>query len=100
MKKFFRILLYVIIGVVFIGTIGFLYQKSQPQEKIYEIEKPFITDIENKTVATGTIIPRKEVEIKPRVSGIVTEIYVEPGKVLKEGEIGRASCREGVCHRV
>ena len=87
MKKFFRILLYVIIGVVFIGTIGFLYQKSQPQEKIYEIEKPFITDIENKTVATGTIIPRKEVEIKPRVSGIVTEIYVEPGKVLKEGDL-------------
>ncbi|ALO14929.1 Cation efflux system protein CzcB [Salinivirga cyanobacteriivorans] len=87
MKKFFRILLYVIIGVVFIGTIGFLYQKSQPKEKIYEIEKPFITDIENKTVATGTIIPRKEVEIKPRVSGIVTEIYVEPGKVLKEGDL-------------
>ncbi|HKK60687.1 MAG TPA: efflux RND transporter periplasmic adaptor subunit [Salinivirga sp.] len=87
MKKFFRILLYVIIGVVFIGTIGFLYQKSQPKEKIYEIEKPFMTDIENKTVATGTIIPRKEVEIKPRVSGIVTEIYVEPGKVLKEGDL-------------
>ena len=87
MKKFFRILLYVIIGVVFIGTIGFLYQKSQPKEKIYEIEKPFMTDIENKTVATGTIIPRKEVEIKPRVSGIVTEIYVEPGKILKEGDL-------------
>ena len=87
MKKFFRILLYVIIGVVFIGTIGFLYQKSQPKEKIYEIEKPFMTDIENKTVATGTIIPRKEVEIKPRVSGIVTEIYVKPGKVLKEGDL-------------
>ena len=87
MKKFFRILLYVIIGVIFIGTIVFLYQKSQPKEKIYEIETPFVTNIENKTVATGTIIPRKEVEIKPRVSGIVTEIYVEPGKVLKEGDL-------------
>src|SRR6056297_448455 len=87
MKKFFRILLYVIIGVVFIGTIGFLYQKSQPKEKIYEIEKPFMTDIENKTVATGTIIPRKEVEIKPRVSGIITKIYVQPGMVLKEGDL-------------
>ncbi len=87
MKKVFRTLLYIIIGVVFIGTIVFLYQKSQPKEKIYEIEQPFYSDIENKTVATGTIIPRKEVEIKPRVSGIITKIYVEPGMVLKEGDL-------------
>ncbi len=87
MKKIFRTLLYIIIGVVFIGTIVFLYQKSQPKEKIYEIEQPFYSDIENKTVATGTIIPRKEVEIKPRVSGIVTKIYVQPGMVLKEGDL-------------
>jgi HlyD family secretion protein len=87
MKKIFRIIFYLIIGVIFIGTIFFLYQKSQPKEQIFEIEQPFMTDIENKTVATGTIIPRKEVEIKPRVSGIVTKIYVEPGMVLKEGDL-------------
>lgn len=87
MKKFFRIVFYLIIGVIFIGTILFLYQKSQPKDVIYEIEQPFVTNIENKTVATGTIIPRKEVEIKPRVSGIITKIYVEPGMILKEGDL-------------
>lgn len=87
MKKIFRIVMYLAIALVFIGTIAFLYQKSQPVAKIYEIESPFYTDIENKTVATGTIIPRKEVEIKPRVSGIVTKIYVEPGMILKEDDL-------------
>lgn len=87
MKKFFRIVFYLIIGVIFIGTIFFLYQKSQPKEQIFEIEQPFMTDIENKTVATGTIIPRKEVEIKPRVSGILTKIYAEPGMIVKEGDL-------------
>jgi HlyD family secretion protein len=87
MKKFFRIVFYLLIGVIFIGTIFFLYQKSQPKQLIFEVEQPFVTNIENKTVATGTIIPRKEVEIKPRVSGIVTKLYVEPGMVVKEGDL-------------
>ncbi|MFO7863942.1 MAG: efflux RND transporter periplasmic adaptor subunit [Salinivirgaceae bacterium] len=87
MKKILRTLLYVAIATIFIGTIVFLYQKSQPKEKVYEIEQPFITTIENKTVATGTIIPRKEVEIKPRVSGIITKLYVEPGVIVKEGDL-------------
>lgn len=87
MKKIFRILTYLVVAFIFLGTIVFLYQKSQPTAKIYEIETPFITNIENKTVATGTIIPRKEIEIKPRVSGIITKIYVEPGMVLKEGDL-------------
>lgn len=87
MKKIFRFVMYLAVAAIFIGTIAFLYQKSQPVPKVFEIEKPFFTTIENKTVATGTIIPRKEVEIKPRVSGIVTKIYVEPGMVLKEGDL-------------
>ncbi|PLX16068.1 MAG: efflux transporter periplasmic adaptor subunit [Salinivirgaceae bacterium] len=87
MKKFFRIVFYLIIGIVFVGTIFFLYQKSQPKQVIFEVEQPFVTSIENKTVATGTIIPRKEVEIKPRVSGIVTKLYVEPGMIVKDGDL-------------
>ena len=50
-----------------------------------ETEKPFRTDIIKKTLATGVIVPVKEVEIKSTVSGIVEEIYVSTGKEVKRG---------------
>ncbi|MDZ4752434.1 MAG: efflux RND transporter periplasmic adaptor subunit [Flavobacteriales bacterium] len=40
-----------------------------------------------KTVATGSVIPRKEILIKPQVSGIIREIYVEAGDMVKEGDL-------------
>ncbi|MDE7334684.1 MAG: efflux RND transporter periplasmic adaptor subunit, partial [Muribaculaceae bacterium] len=36
---------------------------------------------------TGTIEPRDEIAIKPQISGIISEIYVEAGQQVKEGDI-------------
>ena len=47
---------------------------------------PFTTNIIKKTVATGSIVPRKEIEIKPQISGILEEIYVDPGEKVKKGD--------------
>ena len=85
MKKIIKRILLVAIGVLFIYTIYFLYQKSVKKPVVYDVETPFITTIENKTVATGKIVPRKEIEIKPRVSGIISELFVEPGDMVKIG---------------
>lgn len=87
MKKIIRISVLVIISVVFIWTIVFLYQKSEKKPVVYETEKPFITNIIKKTVATGSVVPRKQVEIKPTVSGIVEAIYVEAGKIVRKGDL-------------
>jgi HlyD family secretion protein len=38
-------------------------------------------------VSTGSIVPRKEIAIKPRVSGIVDKIYVEAGNYVKQGQL-------------
>ena len=46
-----------------------------------------ITDIVKKTVATGSVIPRKEVAVKPQVSGIVESIRVEPGQDVHRGDL-------------
>ena len=35
MKKYVKIAVLVIIGLIFVGTFGFLYQKSQPQTWVY-----------------------------------------------------------------
>lgn len=85
MKKFLKRFLLILIGAIFIYTIYFLYEKSKPKPIIYNLEQPFVTTIVNKTVATGKIVPRKEIEIKPRVSGIISELYVEPGDMVKTG---------------
>jgi HlyD family secretion protein len=43
--------------------------------------------IERVVVATGTIEPAKEVEVRPRIPGIVERIHVEPGDTVEEGQL-------------
>ena len=90
MKLFFKIFTLILILILFGGTLVFLYNKSQKKPIIFETRSPFITNIIKKTVATGSIVPRKEIEIKPHISGILEEIFVEPGdKVKKDALIAR-----------
>jgi HlyD family secretion protein len=43
--------------------------------------------IERIVVATGTIEPEKEVEVRPRVAGIVERIFVKEGDVVEPGQV-------------
>ncbi len=87
MKKILRISLLVLVLLVFIFTIFYLYNKSREKKVEFTTESPFTTTIIRKTVATGSVIPRKEIEIKPQVSGIVEEVYVEAGESVRKGDI-------------
>ena len=85
MKLILKMLTILIILVVFIGTIFFLYNKSRKKPVVFKTATPFETNIIKKTVATGSIVPRKEIEIKPQVSGVVEKIYVESGDTIAKG---------------
>lgn len=87
MKKFFKILLWVLIGAVFVGTFVFLYLNGKDKEKTYATVNPEIATIQRTTVLTGKIEPRDEIEIKPQISGIISEITVEAGDFVTEGDI-------------
>ena len=87
MKKFSLILIGLIILGTFAGTAIFLYQKSQEKPVIFDISQAFKTDIIEKTVATGKIIPRKEIEIKPQVSGVIETLFVEAGDLVKKDDL-------------
>ncbi|MTI32689.1 efflux RND transporter periplasmic adaptor subunit [Xanthovirga aplysinae] len=87
MKKVFVILIIVIVAGMFLGTGFFLYQKSEEDPVVYETESPFVTNIIKKTVATGSINPRKEVAIKSQVSGVVEAVYQEAGVVVNKGDV-------------
>ncbi len=86
MKKVVRIVLFSLLGVVFVGTMYFLYKKSEKAPEVFNIEKASVNNIIKKTVATGAVVPRREVDIKPRVSGIIEELYVEAGKMVRRGD--------------
>lgn len=87
MKTALKILIGLVLVSVFVGTIYYLYQKSQKKEVVYNTISPFKTTIIRKTVATGSVVPRKEIEIKPKVSGIIEEIFIEPGDIIKKDQL-------------
>lgn len=73
-----------------LGTLwaAVFFIKSNSKSAItYETQKPFISTVEKKTVATGKVIPQDEVEIKPQISGIIEKIYMEEGAKVKAGEL-------------
>jgi HlyD family secretion protein len=85
MKKVLLTLIALVIAALFIGTAVFLYQKSQEKPVIYETTTAFTADIVKKTVATGSIKPRKEIEIKPQVSGVIDKLFIEAGDFIEKG---------------
>ena len=87
MKKFFRILMWTVIAAIFIGTFVYLFINSKGHVATYELVSPTTGTIERTTVLTGDIEPRDEIEIKPQISGIISEILVEPGDHVNNGDI-------------
>ena len=87
MKKYSKLMIAALIALVFIGTFVFLWQKSQPKEVVYSEFAPEKRDLQKTTVITGKIEPRNEVNVKPQISGIVTELMKEPGDRVQQGEV-------------
>jgi len=87
MKKYSKLIIAVIIGLVFIGTFVFLWQKSLPETIVYQEFTPTVGDVHKTSVITGKIEPRNEVNVKPQVSGIVTELLKSPGDYVSQGDI-------------
>lgn len=87
MKKILRIILFVLLGLIVVGTFAFLWKKSQPKKVVYEIVTADTGDVENTSVATGKVSPRDEILIKPQISGIVSEVMKEAGDFVKVGDV-------------
>ena len=87
MKNVLKIFFIVVFVALFAWVVYYLYNQSKKDPVVYETEQVEVSDIVNKTVATGSVIPRKEIEIKPQESGIITEIYVEEGDNVNKGDV-------------
>jgi HlyD family secretion protein len=87
MKKYSKLIIAAIIALIFIGTFVFLWQKSQPKEIEYTEFTPKKESIQKTTIITGKIEPRNEVNVKPQISGIISELYKEPGDYVNAGDV-------------
>src|SRR6478672_604580 len=92
MKKILSWLLAIFVVLIIVGAFAYLYKKSQSKPVVFQTEQAEQAKITKKTVATGSIVPRREVEVKPKVTGVLSELYVEPGKKVKTGDaLGKIS---------
>ena len=87
MKKSVTIFILLAILVTFSGAMYYLYQKNAEDPVVYETETPTRQNIVKKTVATGSILPLEEVLIKPNISGVIEEVFVEGGDYVKTGDL-------------
>ena len=87
MRKAIKIVIILLLLVAFIFVIKFFIDKNSSSPIEFKTELPFITNIEKKSIATGTVIPEDEVEIKPQISGIIEHIFVEEGKYVEKGDL-------------
>lgn len=87
MKKSVTIIILLVIIIAFGGSMYYLYQKNAEDPTVYETEQPTKQTIVKKAVATGSILPLEEVLIKPNISGVIEEVFVEGGDFVKSGDL-------------
>jgi HlyD family secretion protein len=87
MKKRTTIIILLLVAITFGGSLYYLYQKNQQSPIVYKTEKAEERTIIKSTVATGKIVPKEEILIKPNISGIIDEVFVEAGDDVKAGDL-------------
>jgi len=87
MKRTKTVILLVVIVAVFVTALVYLWKKNSEDPIKYTTETPTEQTIVVKTVATGSIVPKEEVLIKPNISGVIEEIYIEAGEYVNSGDL-------------
>ena len=87
MKRTGTIITLLVIIIAFSAGIWYIYSKDKTNPVVFQTETASIKTIVKKTVATGNIVPKEEVLIKPNISGIISEIFVLAGDVVSSGDL-------------
>ena len=87
MKKIVKISIVVFIIFLLIMVLRFFVKQNNKGNEIFETTTARIETIVKNTVATGKVNPEEEVEIKPQITGIVSEILVEEGDQVQKGQV-------------
>ncbi|MFA7447331.1 MAG: efflux RND transporter periplasmic adaptor subunit [Weeksellaceae bacterium] len=87
MKKIVKIGLVLLFVLAVVGALAYMYKTSTKELDKFETTEVEVRDISTKAVATGSVKPREVIEIKPNISGVITEIHVKEGDVVQQGAL-------------
>jgi HlyD family secretion protein len=76
------------LGIIVIAVLGVMFLSSpsnsdQSNDRTVTVERGTIVE---KALAVGTIEPENEIQVKSKISGVVSRIYAEPGTFVRHGE--------------
>jgi HlyD family secretion protein len=91
-KKFtWKKAIYIVLGLLFavalFSGIGYLIKSNSKESEAFLTRKPTIQNMDDKVMATGKIIPKEEIEIKPNIAGIIEKILVDEGDKVTAGQL-------------
>jgi len=87
MKKIIYAILGLVAAVVLVSTVMYLIKSNSTESEEFLTRKPTVQDMEDKVMATGKIVPKEEIEIKPNISGIIDQILVKEGDKVAAGQL-------------
>lgn len=67
--------------------VKYLITSNSAEKEEFLTRKPMVQNMEDKVMATGKIVPREEIEIKPNMSGIIDKILVQEGDKVTVGQL-------------
>ncbi len=91
-KKFtWKKAVYIVLGLLFavalFSGIRYLVKSNSTESEAFLTRKPTIQNMDDKVMATGKIVPKEEIEIKPNIAGIIDKILVEEGDRVDAGQL-------------
>ncbi|CAA7193988.1 efflux RND transporter periplasmic adaptor subunit [Chryseobacterium potabilaquae] len=86
-KKVIYIFLGLLLAVALFSVIGYVVKSNSKEKDAFLTRKPTIQNMDDKVMATGKIIPKEEIEIKPNIAGIIEKILVDEGDKVEVGQL-------------
>ncbi len=86
-KKAIYIFLGLLLAIGLFAGIGYLVKSNSKESEVFLTKKPTVQNMEDKVMATGKIVPREEIEIKPNMSGIIDKVLVTEGDQVSMGQL-------------
>ena len=86
-KKVLYIFLGLVLATGLIAGIVYMIKSNSKKSEVFLTKKPVVQDMEDKVMATGKIVPREEIEIKPNMSGIIDKVLVNEGDQVSMGQL-------------
>lgn len=91
-KKFtWKKAIYIVLGLLFAAAlfsgISYLVKSNSKESEAFLTRKPTVQNMDDKVMATGKIVPKEEIEIKPNIAGIIEKILVDEGDKVTAGQL-------------